>query len=154
MLTDPPQRIVSVTCRGITHSSLDLTWSEPLRSYDEEVFVGYLVRSRLFSIFCRKVQECPTMMISSVLLADECFIRAHFALFANRGVLDISNHNKRTSYGKGSRGTWPSAEPRKKHSTRSIYRKLSLFCIVHTATPLYHSSFLFCHGHVNLLEGN
>ena len=46
MLTDPPQRIVSVACRGITHRSLDLTWSEPLRSYDEEVFVGYLVRSR------------------------------------------------------------------------------------------------------------
>lgn len=51
MLTDPPQRIVSVACSGITHSSLDLTWSEPLRSYDEEVFVGYLVRSRVsFSV--------------------------------------------------------------------------------------------------------
>lgn len=50
MLTDPPQRIVSVSCRGITHNTLDLTWSEPLRSYDEEVFVGYLVRGcrRLF----------------------------------------------------------------------------------------------------------
>ncbi|CAM9236775.1 unnamed protein product [Scytosiphon promiscuus] len=46
MLTDPPQRIVSVACRGITHSSLDLTWSEPLRSYDEEVFVGYMVEWR------------------------------------------------------------------------------------------------------------
>lgn len=46
MLTDPPQRIVSVSCRGVTARSLDLTWSEPLRSYDEEVFLGYLVRSR------------------------------------------------------------------------------------------------------------
>eukprot|EP00752_Nemacystus_decipiens_P005219 g4738.t1 len=46
MLTDPPQRIVSVACRGITHRSLDLTWSEPLRSYDEEVFVGYRVEWR------------------------------------------------------------------------------------------------------------
>ncbi|CAM9168361.1 unnamed protein product [Ectocarpus fasciculatus] len=46
MLTDPPQRIVSVSCRGITHNTLDLTWSEPLRSYDEEVFVGYMVEWR------------------------------------------------------------------------------------------------------------
>ncbi|CAM9448001.1 unnamed protein product [Ectocarpus sp. 12 AP-2014] len=46
MLTDPPQRVVSVSCRGITHNTLDLTWSEPLRSYDEEVFVGYLVEWR------------------------------------------------------------------------------------------------------------
>lgn len=52
MLTDPPQRIVSVSCRGITHNTLDLTWSEPLRSYDEEVFVGYMVRGRC-SLFFR-----------------------------------------------------------------------------------------------------
>ncbi|CAM9573263.1 unnamed protein product [Pylaiella littoralis] len=46
MLTDPPQRVVSVACKGITRNSLHLTWSEPLRSYDEEVFVGYLVEWR------------------------------------------------------------------------------------------------------------
>lgn len=66
MLTDPPQRIVSVACRGITHNSLDMTWSEPLRSYDEEVFVGYLV--------IVVVEECPTNLFSG-LFAAECFIR-------------------------------------------------------------------------------
>ena len=44
MLTDPPQRIVSVTCQNTTHNSLTIAWSEPLRSYEEEAFVGYLVR--------------------------------------------------------------------------------------------------------------
>lgn len=47
MLTDPPQRIVSISCRGIAHNSLTLVWSQPLRSYDEEVFVGYLVCTSL-----------------------------------------------------------------------------------------------------------
>lgn len=50
MLTDPPQRVVSVSCYGITHNTLSLTWSEPLRSYDEEEFVGYLVRAKAFSV--------------------------------------------------------------------------------------------------------
>lgn len=44
MLTDPPQRVVSVTCRGITHNSLTVLWSDPLKSYESETFVGFRVR--------------------------------------------------------------------------------------------------------------
>lgn len=44
MLTDPPQRVVSVSCRNISHDSLSLHWSEPLRNYKAETFIGYRVR--------------------------------------------------------------------------------------------------------------
>lgn len=47
MLTDPPQRVVCVTCREISWDSLIVHWNEPLRSYDAEIFTGYRVR-RLF----------------------------------------------------------------------------------------------------------
>lgn len=65
MLTDPPQRVVSVTCRGITHSTLTLVWSEPLKSYDEELFEGYLVGGE----FCPLPSRAESMLLSRRLSA-------------------------------------------------------------------------------------
>lgn len=79
MLTDPPQRVVSVTCRAISHNSLTVVWSDPLRSYDGETFVGFLVRFSLCrfmwdahhnnsndrSSACKCVCLCPSSVVKT-----------------------------------------------------------------------------------------
>ncbi|CAM9852318.1 unnamed protein product [Choristocarpus tenellus] len=43
ILTDLPQKVVSLTCTGLCQDWLQIMWSEPLKSYKGENFTGYKV---------------------------------------------------------------------------------------------------------------